>query len=178
MRKQLVGYEGLYWIHSDGSIEGQKGFRKVQVGQHGYPVIDLYKNGKRKTCTIHRLLATHFIDNPENLPTVNHKNGIRNDNKLSNLEWCTQQDNIKHAFRTLGRKNNFQLNHPKPSLGKFGKDHHASKPVLQIKEGRVIKEWQSAMDAVRSGFRSSKISECCSGKRKTHGGYQWKYGIA
>lgn len=171
----ILNYEGLYWIQRDGTVYGQKGKRKVNKNPQGYPVVDLYKNGLRKTWCIHRLLALNFIDNPNNFPCINHKDGDRTNNSLSNLEWCTQQYNIKHSFSVLGRKNNFQTNHPKPSLGKFGKDHPASKAVLQLKFGAVLKRWESAMDAERKGFRSSKISECCSGKRKNHAGYDWRF---
>lgn len=175
MIKDIIGYEGLYTISSDGRVFSKNGERKLMTANTSYPVVDLYKNNKRKTCTVHRLLAIHFIENPKNLLTVNHKNGIRNDNRLENLEWCTQQDNVLHAFRVLGRKNNFQTNHPKPSLGKFGKDHHVSKPILQIVNGEIIRRWESGMDAVREGFKSPRITECCQGKRKTHAGYEWKY---
>jgi hypothetical protein len=61
--------------------------------------ISIYKNGKRKSEKVHRLLAQSFIPNPENKPQVNHIDGDKSNNKLSNIEWCTAKENIQHAFR-------------------------------------------------------------------------------
>jgi hypothetical protein len=176
--KDVEGYEGLYQVSTLGRVSRQGVIRKTQANNVGYNTIDLYKNNKRKTMLIHRLMALAFLPKIPGKNNVNHKNGVRGDNTLSNLEWCTQQENIKHAFDVLGYRNNFQTNHPRPSLGKFGKDSHTSKPVRQMKGGDLITLWDSGMDAVRAGFRSSKITECCQGKRKTHGGYEWQYATA
>lgn len=68
----------------------------------GYPTLELSKNHKVKTFRIHRLVALTFIPNPENKPQVNHINGIRDDNRLENLEWVTAQENQIHKWDTLG----------------------------------------------------------------------------
>ncbi|RJQ33882.1 hypothetical protein C4568_03715 [Candidatus Parcubacteria bacterium] len=172
--KDVVGYEGLYQVSDIGRVRG-KNLRKLHLSTTRYPIVDLYKENKRTTKLVHRLVAEAFIPLVPGKNNVNHKDGSRDNNAVSNLEWCTQKENIKHAFDVLGYKNNFQTNHPKPSLGKFGSLHHVSKPILQILNGDVVKRFESGMDAVREGFRSSHITECCQGKRKTHRGYGWRY---
>lgn len=107
--KNVRGYEGLYLIDSLGnvvSLPKQQGSRFVnqykilgtKINRLGYKEVALTKNGKTKTLLLHRLIALHFIDNPKNYPCVNHKNGIKTDNRLENLEWCTRSQNTKHAY--------------------------------------------------------------------------------
>ena len=65
-----------------------------------YMVISLTKNSKKSQMLMHRLMAIHFIPNPENKPDVNHKNGIKTDNRVENLEWCTKSENSQHASKS------------------------------------------------------------------------------
>ena len=107
--KPIGGYETLYAATPDGkvfSIKGsrQSGFnpqsltpRKVSLGYHG---ITLCKDGVFKQCLLHRIIAQTFIPNPENKPTINHKDGNKQNNCVANLEWCTQKEQIKHAIET------------------------------------------------------------------------------
>jgi hypothetical protein len=117
--KELQGYEGLYLIDSLGnviSMPKQSGSRFVnqysilttKINRMGYKEVALSKNGKTKTILLHRLIAKHFIENPNNYPCVNHKNGIKTDNRLENLEWTTKKENTRHAYNNnLGNfKNN------------------------------------------------------------------------
>lgn len=70
----------------------------TKINRLGYKEVALSKNGKTKTFLLHRLIALHFVENPNNYPCVNHKNGIKCDNRIENLEWCTRSYNTKHAY--------------------------------------------------------------------------------
>ena len=100
--KDIKGYEGLYQVSNLGNVKSIYKHRPDKilkpVMKKGYLMVTLCKNGTTKICSIHRLVAEAFIDNPDNLPVVNHKDGNRSNNKSDNLEWCTQKDNIRHAF--------------------------------------------------------------------------------
>jgi len=110
--KDIDGYKGLYRISNKGEIyaldriKGNGRFSpghmlKPIINGHGYSCVSLYDHyGKPDQLVIHRLVALHFIRNPKNSPFINHRNGIKTDNRAENLEWCTQFENCKHAYET------------------------------------------------------------------------------
>lgn len=98
--KDILGYEGFYKISSDGLVKSVKRDKvlKSHVDTRGYLSLTLHKDGSRKRASIHRLLAEAFIPNKNNYPVINHINGVKTDNRLENIEWCTVQMNSQHAY--------------------------------------------------------------------------------
>ena len=100
--RPIVGYEGDYEVSSDGRVRSRKtGHSREMKPKHnrftGYDYVILSKGGKSKTFSIHRLVAVAFIPNPSSLPQVNHKNEIKTDNRVTNLEWCTPAYNSNYS---------------------------------------------------------------------------------
>lgn len=125
--KEVVGYSGLYEVSNIGRVrsldrkayrkgKSKSGFMVTIKGKilknklnHGYHHIHLYTGGKYRTKKVHRLVAKAFIPNPEDKPNVNHIDLDRTNNKVDNLEWCTQQENIDHSIK-LGSYDLFDNN--------------------------------------------------------------------
>lgn len=100
--KDVIAYEGLYKVSSCGNVfivSKNRNQTPLKV-KNGYLLVDLCKSGSKKRISIHRLVAIHFLDNNENKPQVNHKNGIKTDNRLENLEWATASENQRHSINT------------------------------------------------------------------------------
>ena len=99
----VLGYEGLYEITETGKVRNCKTGTQLSgnINSHGYVVVSLTKNGKKKDCKLHRLLAITFIPNPYDYDCVNHKDGDKLNNSIDNLEWCTKGYNNRHAREVL-----------------------------------------------------------------------------
>lgn len=162
----IKGFEGIYKVSNFGRVmRVDEYYTGNPLSQHdngrGYLFVALNWKKKRGIQKyVHRLVAKAFLDNPENKPTVNHKDGIKSNNHVSNLEWATYRENNIHAIKYLriNRLNN-----------------KSSKPVFQYtKEGFFIREYPSMREAQRqTGIHA--IDKACLGQRKTAGGYTWKY---
>ena len=137
----------------------------------GYMLVHLCKEGFAKHLYVHRLVACTFIKNEYNKSQVNHKNGNKSDIFVSNLEWCTQSENMKHAYANgLNIPNKYQL-------GKVGTLSAKGKKILQFDKGmNFIKEFNTAKDAANIvRCHPTGISECANGRYKYAHGYIWKW---
>lgn len=132
---------------------------KTQQQKNGYITIDLHFDGNVERFFVHRLVAEAFLRKPYGKNYVNHKDNIKNNNCVNNLEWCTQSENIQYAYDN-GRKEG-------PNKRK----------IMQCDmNNNVIKIWDSLADACRElNLYTSNISKVCQGKRTHAGGYKWKY---
>lgn len=154
--RPILGYEGLYEVSSLGRVkslnynrEKRQEILKQASDIDGYCLVSLSKNNKHKTAKVHRLVLQAFIG--KSSLHINHKNKIKNDNRIENLEYCTPKYNTRYS---------------------------CAKKVLQFtKNGKFIKEWNCIRDVEKElGINHSNISSCCKGKLyKSVGGYIWRY---
>lgn len=161
-----------YLISDFGNIvnikNGRRRSLKIILNKNGYCHVTLSINGIKKIMRIHRLVLTTFNPNSDKSLQVNHIDGIKHNNKLSNLEWVTLSQNMKHSFDVLGRIGN--------QKGKYGSNHNTAKKVIQkTKYGEFIKLWDCKLEAAKVlGIDTTNISHCIRGRQKTAGGYKWE----
>lgn len=187
--KQVVGYENLYEVSSIGRVKRVGGieFFKSRRGNlvsrtrkggiivlkeaKGYLRAHLCMGGKAKPIMAHRLVAIAFTPNPNNYPEINHKNGIRSENRVENLEWCTKSQNIRHCYDVLKRPISPNV------INVYGGNHPASTPIFQYDlSGNFIKEWSSAIEIQRElSIHSPNVIACCRGRQQTSGGFIWRH---
>ncbi len=157
--KDIKGYEGLYQVSNLGRVKsfnrGKERILKPCLDRYGYFHVTLSKNGKQKGCTIHRLVATTFIPNPNNLPQINHIDGNKTNNKIENLEWCTAQENVTHRDIINPRVNKIEgIN-------------------ILTGEAFIFQNAKLAGDFV--GGNNTNVIKVCKGKKKTYKGFKWRY---
>lgn len=165
----IKSYEGIYQVSNFGRVKSvaSNAIRSYYINNNGYHICGLYKNCVERKILIHREVARSFIENPYNKPCVNHKNGIRTDNRVENLEWCTHSENNIHSHKQLNRKRrNFS----------YPLDNRPQNPVFQYTLDRIfIREFASCKEAATLlNLQSSKIHCCRSGTIKSYGGFLWR----
>lgn len=190
---EIKGYEGQYAITKDGRIfsyprKGRGGhdgkWMKLQKGTDGYMHVVLTKNKIKTNYLVHRLLGFAFLTTQPQKDFINHKNGIKTDNRIENIEWCTKSENTHHAFATgllkpciHSEKTKIKLSliNKNKKLTKEHKDNISqnNKKSKQVTNGEVI--YRSASLASKSmGFNPSAVSHAIARNRKC-GGFVWTY---
>jgi|AntAceMinimDraft_18_1070375.scaffolds.fasta_scaffold92334_2 hypothetical protein len=181
--KDVKGYEGYYEVSNLGRVRSldrvidlvnpltggeikRKGKLLKQRELFGYMLVNLCVHDRRKNTRVHRMVTEAFLDNPDNKPYVNHKNGIKSDNRLYNLEWVTGSENNIHAFKTglataCNKKKIMCVENQKV----FESSYKAAEWLNNEKFGNTKK-----IKVMADKFRT-----VASGKRKIAYGYQWKY---
>lgn len=167
--KDIKGYEGAYQISNYGRVRSvdrivhskNKYFQKgIELKIHStgkYNFVTVSKNNRTKRLYLHRLVAEHFVENLNGYNVVNHKDEDKTNNRADNLEWCTSKYNANYGSRNK-----------KIAMSK-------GKKVAMIKDGVVLKIFDSQAEARRKGFSQAQISKCCNGIVKHYLGYQWKF---
>ncbi len=181
MWREVDGFEGYYEVSDTGEVRSVDRYVKNTRGRHagierflhgaimrqtlntcnngsgGYYVVNLHKNGMSSVIPVHSIIAKAFIPNPDNMPTVNHIDGNKQNNEISNLEWVSYSDNNTHALR-LG------LRSPRGCrVSQYSKD------------GVFLREYKSVSEAARiSGVSRGMISHCINGRLKHASSFVWK----
>lgn len=157
---KIKGYEERYELSDMGRVRRIDGhIMRPAINRNGYEHIVLSKNGVAKDFRVHRLVAEHFIENKEHKRDVNHKNGIKTNNRADNLEWLTHSENELHKIYTLGT--------PSKLLG-------ACRPVKCLNTGVVYRSISEAKRELNLP-KSTHIQEVCAGKLKQTKGLMWSY---
>jgi len=163
--RKYFGKDGIEIVVSEDGRFFYKGKQqKVYLDRGGYLIFSICKNTVTHNFKTHRLVATCFVPNPENLPQVNHEDGNKQNNHYSNLKWSTCRDNLLHALQTGLR------------VYKRGAEYKFSTPILQLDmNGNLIREWDGLMDAVREfGYNSGSLSNNLNNKTKSAHGFIWR----
>ena len=185
--KDVAGYEGIYQVSNLGRVKSidrivlrsstpqpLKGKIISQGTQNtGYMCVTLWNRKERKAFLVHRLVAEAFLPKQNGKDVIDHINGVRNDNRVENLRWCTQKENTnfpiaRHKYNMANQKRieHILMFHEKNSL----------KVVQLTKDDKVIKVWDSVKLASKElGLLTSGIYAVCVKQKKTCGGYKWKY---
>jgi hypothetical protein len=139
---EIDGYDGDYWIDTSGNVFSVKSNKFLKPGKDkdSYLRVILCKNGKTKNYLVHRLVAMTYLDNPNNLPQVNHINRIRDDNGVENLEWCTilynnQSKNTSKSvgfIRKMGNKYHYKIHINKKILFYSCPSRHIAEAMRQV----------------------------------------------
>lgn len=168
--KEIAGYEGLYEVSDQGRVKSLKyGKERIlkPIREHGgYLRVNLCKEGKVKHTLVHRIVADTFIPNPNNLETVNHKDEVKTNNAVSNLEWMSVKDNNNYGTHNK-RVSEANINHPSRSK---------QVQMFDKQTGELLATFPSTGEAARvTGIKRASISHCCTGIYKSAGGYIWRY---
>ena len=169
--KDIKGYEGKYQVSSFGRVKslnyhrsGKEQIMKQQPNHKGYLTVHFVD----KRFQVHRLVATAFLENPNNYPQVNHKDENKQNNRAENLEWCTNKYNCNYGT--------WKEKVSKANKGKIGLRGSNSPRANKVKCITTGETFNSLIEAEQKyNIKYQNISACCRGKKKTAGGYRWEY---
>ena len=169
--KSVKGYEGLYEVSDLGNVrhikDGKTTMKTLCPNKRGYVRVQLWKGNKGVHHSVHRIVAEAFVPNPLGKPQVNHIDENKQNNRASNLEWCTQIENHNHG--TINERISASLtNNPK----------RTKKVNAYDDSGTLVFSFASIREANRQlGVNASDITQCCkkNGTHKHAGGYVWRY---
>lgn len=172
--KDIPGYEGLYAVSNTGKV---KAFQKVIVKERilkpclagiGYEAVNLYNENGIQREYVHRLVASAFVENPNKLPYVNHKDEVKTNNHADNLEWCTPAYNVNYG--TCIEKRTKHTDYKKVNMER-------SKKVYQYTlDKRLVRVYESLSECCRvNGYNASNISKCCRSNHRIAYGYFFRY---
>ena len=162
--RDIAGYEGKYQVSNLGNVKslnflntGKEGLLSPWIDSTGYLKVNFYKDGKRKIQYVHRLVCEAFVENddPENKKQINHISEVKTDNRVENLEWISQKDNINYGTRNERAAKTL------------------SKPVYCVELDRVFESGYLAAEELKINHQG--ISRCCTGRGKTYLGKHWRY---
>lgn len=182
-----IGDFGNYSISNLGNVKNNKNgnFKKPTPNEKGYMRVFFKKNNRKYTKYVHRLVAQAFIPNPQNKPTVNHEDGNKTNNVVSNLTWATHREQVQHAVKNrlikkgkespvYGRKMSKETR-KKMKIKRNLNKAFFNKSINQYElNGAYIKTWECINDAIRF-YNNKAIEFCCKGRRKSASGYQWRF---
>ena len=138
---------------------------KTRINKRGYEYVNIQVNGKRKAIKIHREVAKAFLDNPKGMPEVNHKDEVKTNNNVDNLEWCDREYN-----------SNYGTGKQRASKARLTFYHNEVEQYST--SGEYIRTWkypQLIENETHKVMRATNIISCCKGKYKTSYGYVWKF---